>query len=69
MLCIVGGDTDLRDKFMTEARILSVLKHAYIVRLLGVCTCEAPLMMIIELMPHGDLQEFLIASAVAKVCC
>ncbi len=28
-------------------------------RLLGVCTCEAPLMMIIELMPHGDLLEFL----------
>ncbi len=63
----IGGDGDLRDKFLTEARILSVLKHPYIVRLLGVCTCEPPLMMIIELMPHGDLLEFLTLAAAQKV--
>ena len=57
-----GGDSELREKFLTEARILALLKHPHIVRLVGVCSCEAPYMMIIELMPKGDLLKLLWAS-------
>lgn len=54
-----GGDRELREKFLTEARILAVLKHAHIVKLIGVCTCEAPYWMIIELMPLGEFLSYL----------
>jgi serine/threonine protein kinase len=54
-----GSDSELREKFLTEARILALLKHAHIVKLVGVCTCEPPYMMIIELVPEGDLLKLL----------
>ena len=49
----------MREKFLTEARILELLKHAHIVKLIGVCSCEPPYLMIIELMSEGDLLKLL----------
>jgi serine/threonine protein kinase len=46
-------DSDTREKFLLEARMLAVLKHNHIVQLKGVCTCEQPFWMIIELMEFG----------------
>jgi hypothetical protein len=54
-----GSDSELREKFLTEARILALLKHAHIVKLVGVCSCEPPYMMIIELASEGDLLKLL----------
>jgi hypothetical protein len=54
-----GSDSELREKFLIEARILAFLKHAHIVKLVGVCSCEPPYMMIIELVPEGDLLKLL----------
>ena len=38
---------------------MSKLKDANIVRLLGVCTRDEPLCMVVEYMKHGDLHQFL----------
>ena len=54
-----GSDSELHEKFLTEARILALFKHPHIVKLVGVCSCEPPYMMIIELMPQGDLLKSL----------
>jgi hypothetical protein len=55
----VGTDRDTREKFALEARILAVLDHAHIVKLVGVCMDSTPEWMLIELMPLGDLLEYL----------
>ena len=39
---------------------MSQLKDLNIVRVLGVCTREEPLCMVVEYMKHGDLNQFLI---------
>jgi serine/threonine protein kinase len=54
-----NNERDTREKFLTEARILAILRHPNIVSLVGVCTCEPPMVMLIELMPHGEFLSFL----------
>ena len=56
------GSQDENAKFMVEARILSALSHPNIVRLLALCTETSPLLMVIELMPSGDLLKLLRSS-------
>ena len=55
------ADITLKEAFQTEIKFMSRLKHANVVRLLGVCTLEdadEPFMMM-EYMENGDLHEFL----------
>ena len=56
------GSQDESAKFLVEARILSALSHPNIVRLLAVCTETSPLLMVIELLPSGDLLKLLRSS-------
>jgi serine/threonine protein kinase len=49
-----------RADFHKEIKIMSQLKDPNIVRVLGVCTREEPLCMIVEYMRYGDLNQFLL---------
>ena len=48
-----------RADFEREVRTLARLQDANIVRVLGVCTREEPLAMVVEYMEHGDLNQYL----------
>ena len=48
-----------RSSFMDEAARLRPLHHENVVGLLAVCFRSEPLMIVLELMPHGDLKTFL----------
>lgn len=48
-----------RCDFHKEVRILARLRDPNIVRVLGVCTRDEPLCMIVEYMENGDLNQFL----------
>lgn len=50
---------DFRSDFHKEVKIMSKLKDPNIVLVLGVCTQEEPLCMIVEYMKFGDLNQFL----------
>ncbi|KAK3781338.1 hypothetical protein RRG08_018964 [Elysia crispata] len=54
------ADDRARADFHKEIKIMSQLKDLNIVRVLGVCTREEPLCMVVEYMKHGDLNQFLI---------
>ena len=54
LLCVRRAD------FHKEIKIMSQLKDPNIVRVIGVCTQEEPLCMIVEYMKYGDLNQFLI---------
>lgn len=41
-------------------KVMSMLKDPNIVRVLGVCTTEEPMCMIVEYMKYGDLNQFLL---------
>ncbi|XP_014675517.1 PREDICTED: discoidin domain-containing receptor 2-like [Priapulus caudatus] len=58
---ILGSDAtqDVRQDFLKEARILSRLKDANIVRVLGVCSRVDPVCIVMEYMKNGDLNQFL----------
>ncbi|XP_052789202.1 discoidin domain-containing receptor 2-like isoform X2 [Mya arenaria] len=55
-----GADDRARADFQKEIKIMSQLKDANIVRVLGVCVREEPLCMIVEYMKYGDLNQFLL---------
>ncbi|KAG1704468.1 Discoidin domain-containing receptor 2 [Nymphon striatum] len=48
-----------RTDFFKEIKVLSRLRDPNIVHVLGTCTNEEPLCMIVEYMEHGDLHQFL----------
>ena len=50
-----------RRQFEYEARLLATVRHPWILRLLAVCIEEGASMMVLELMPGGDLRSYLIA--------
>ncbi|KAK7504484.1 hypothetical protein BaRGS_00004350, partial [Batillaria attramentaria] len=54
------ADDRARADFHKEIKIMSQLKDPNIVRVIGVCTQEEPLCMIVEYMKYGDLNQFLI---------
>ncbi|XP_064615973.1 discoidin domain-containing receptor 2-like isoform X2 [Liolophura sinensis] len=53
------ADDRARADFHKEIKIMSQLKDPNIVRVMGVCTTEEPLCMIVEYMKYGDLHQFL----------
>ncbi|XP_046560812.1 discoidin domain-containing receptor 2-like [Haliotis rubra] len=55
-----NADDRARSDFHKEIKIMSQLKDPNIVHVLGVCTREEPLCMIVEYMKYGDLNQFLI---------
>ncbi|XP_048779029.2 discoidin domain-containing receptor 2-like isoform X2 [Ostrea edulis] len=55
-----NADDRARADFHKEIKIMSQLKDPNIVRVLGVCTREEPLCMIVEYMRYGDLNQFLL---------
>ncbi|KAK3589844.1 hypothetical protein CHS0354_015861 [Potamilus streckersoni] len=55
-----SADERARTEFIREIRNMSVLKDPNIVRVLGVCTREEPICMIVEYMQYGDLNQFLV---------
>lgn len=48
-----------RGDFQKEVKILSRLKDPNIVRVLGVCTRDEPLSVVVEYMKYGDLHQYL----------
>lgn len=48
-----------RIDFHRDVRILAALEDVNIARVLGVCTNEEPLCVIMEYLEHGDLNQFL----------
>ncbi|XP_022686614.1 discoidin domain-containing receptor 2-like isoform X2 [Varroa jacobsoni] len=66
-----------RKEFFKEVKILSRIRDPNISQILGVCTRDEPLAMIVEYFEHGDLKEFLnehlpdtfVANGVAKTLC
>ncbi|CAE1141701.1 DDR2 [Acanthosepion pharaonis] len=55
-----SADDRARADFHKEIKIMSQLKDPNIVRVLGVCTQEEPLCMIVEYMKYGDLNQFIL---------
>ncbi|XP_072474899.1 tyrosine-protein kinase Fes/Fps [Notamacropus eugenii] len=51
--------SDLKAKFLQEARILKQYSHPNIVRLIGVCTQKQPIYIVMELVQGGDFLTFL----------
>ncbi|XP_062505291.1 uncharacterized protein LOC134181999 isoform X2 [Corticium candelabrum] len=56
-------ETDAEEKvlFLEEAHIMKQLEHKNIVRLLGVCTKDEPICVVMELMVYGDLKSYLLS--------
>jgi serine/threonine protein kinase len=44
--------------FEQESRILQKLHHPHLVQVFGVCTDAAPMLMVLEMLPGGDLKAF-----------
>ena len=53
------ADSDLRENFEKEIKFISRMKHANVVRLLGVCRSNDPFI-VMEYMENGDLHDFLL---------
>ena len=53
------ADTGLKTAFQEEINFLSGMKHANVIRLLGVCSLTTSPFIIVEYMENGDLHEFL----------
>ncbi|XP_030045512.1 tyrosine-protein kinase Fes/Fps [Microcaecilia unicolor] len=51
--------SDLKDRFLMEARILKQYSHPNIVKLIGVCTQKQPIYIVMELVQGGDFLTFL----------
>ena len=49
----------IRSDFYKEVRVMSQLRDPNIVRVLGVCTQDEPLAVVVEYMKYGDLNQFL----------
>ncbi|XP_046990329.1 discoidin domain-containing receptor tyrosine kinase B-like [Schistocerca americana] len=55
----IGAAEKSRLDFMRDARILSALDEPHLSRVLGVCTLEEPMGVVLEYLDHGDLNLFL----------
>lgn len=54
-----GAATDELTKFLMEARLMSLLEHKNLLRMVAVLTIEQPFYIITELMCNGDLKDYL----------
>ena len=48
-----------KDDFLAEAKLLHRLRHRHLVLLLGVCTLDEPMYIIMELLTNGALNDYL----------
>ncbi|XP_074651853.1 insulin-like peptide receptor [Tubulanus polymorphus] len=48
-----------RNDFLIEASVMKAFKCSHVVKLLGVCSIGEPTLVVMELMPNGDLKNFL----------
>ena len=55
-----------RDDFYREIKVLARLTDPNIVSLLGVCSRDDPLCIVLEYMKHGDLHQFLLSHTAAE---
>ena len=57
----LNGDASDKDRlrFLLEAAIMCQFEHKNVIKLIGIVT-EAPITIVLEYMPHGDLRQFLI---------
>lgn len=53
------ADTSMKTAFQEEIKFLSGMKHANVIRLLGVCSLMTSPFIVVEYMENGDLHEFL----------
>ena len=60
-----GGDAGNRNRFLGEAQIMAKVRHPNLVALLGVCTKKAPLLMVLEYLSGGSLEDWLAVHAEA----
>uniref|UniRef100_H3C4I8 Tyrosine-protein kinase n=1 Tax=Tetraodon nigroviridis TaxID=99883 RepID=H3C4I8_TETNG len=51
--------SELKIRFLSEARILKQYDHPNIVKLIGVCTQRQPIYIVMELVPGGDFLSYL----------
>ncbi len=63
------SSNDAERDFLMEALIMSKFKHGNIVQLLGVCFDKHPKFILLELLPGGDLRNFLRESRPKPVSC
>ncbi|XP_059923768.1 uncharacterized protein LOC132469750 isoform X4 [Gadus macrocephalus] len=55
----IKEDTMEVEEFLKEAAVMKEVKHPNLVQLLGVCTLEPPFYIVMEYMPNGNLQDYL----------
>ena len=53
-----SSELEFQHKFLSEARLLSALRHPNIVDIIGVCSKQQPLMIVLDLMA-SDLRKYL----------
>ena len=58
-MLLEGAASDELTKFLVEARLMALLDHPNLVKLLAVVTIDQPFMIVTELMAKGDLKGFL----------
>ena len=58
-MLLEGAASDELTKFLVEARLMALLDHPSLVKLLAVVTIDQPFMIVTELMAKGDLKGFL----------
>ena len=58
-----GASAKLQADFQREAQLMSLLQHANLLNLVGVCIQDHPWSMLYEYVPYGDLKEFLVLNA------
>ena len=56
----VDASWELKKAFQEEIKCMMKLKHANVLRLLGVCSLGSPPFSVVEYMENGDLHEFLL---------
>ena len=54
-----GSSERDRNSFLGEASLMRRFKHANVISLIGVCTAEEPVYIVLEYMTHGDLRTYL----------
>jgi len=57
-----------RDSFVAEAKLLHRLRHRHLVLLLGVCTVGEPILIIMELLSNGSLNDYLRSDPGRSLC-
>ncbi len=59
-VAIETNDSLYRQEFLAEIALMKTLgRHSHVVSILGCCTQDNPLWLLVEHMPHGDLLHYL----------